>query len=55
MEKEAAPKRKIIDEVFNDYEDKTNIVKCEILNVKMFKKTNKLELDILSKNILEVK
>ena len=55
MERATPPKRKIIDEVFNDYEDKTNIVKCEINNVKMFKKANKLELEIVSNNIVEVK
>ena len=36
--------RKKISDVFFDYEEKTEIINCEIINIKMFKKTNKLEL-----------
>ena len=36
---------KIVREVFKDYDSKGNILDCEILNVSIFKKSNKLVID----------
>ena len=55
MENTVKQKRKTIDEVFNDYEEKTKLVQCEIISIKMFKKTNQLELDLLSDEVLEIR
>ena len=39
---------KIVKDVFKDYESKGNIVNCEILNVSIFKKSNRLEIKLKS-------
>ncbi len=40
--------KKIVKDVFKDFDSKGHILECEILNVNLFKKTNKLEIELNS-------
>lgn len=46
---------KTIEEVFKDYETVGKIQKAKILKVNIYKKTNKLEINLFSQNYIEVK
>ena len=45
---------KKVKDVFKDYEAKGNILECDILNVSMFKKSNKLEVDLKSSKKIQI-
>ena len=45
---------KKVKDVFKDYEAKGNIQECEIKNINMFKKTNKLSIDLFSKKPVQI-
>ena len=40
--------KKSIKEVFNDYNEKNNLIETEIDNINLFKKTNKLQVKVIS-------
>ena len=45
---------KTIGEVFYDYETEDNIKKCKIEKINIFKKTNKLEMNLLSESVINI-
>ena len=45
---------KLVKDVFRDYESRGNILNAEILNINMFKKTNKLEIDLKSSKKIQL-
>ena len=45
---------KKVKDVFKDYEAKGNILECEITNVSIFKKSNKLVIDLKSTNKIQI-
>lgn len=45
---------KLIKDVFKDYDSKGSILECEIINVSIFKKSNKLVIDLKSKTKIQV-
>ncbi len=45
---------KKVKDVFKDYEANGNIQECEIVNVSIFKKSNKLEIDLKSSNKIQI-
>ena len=45
---------KLVKDVFKDYESRGNILKAEILNINMFKKTNKLEINLKSSKKIQL-
>lgn len=45
---------KKVKDVFKDYEAKGNILECEIANVSIFKKSNKLVIDLKSTNKIQI-
>ena len=52
---ETAKKSKVIGEVFSDYKTNSNITDAEIIKMNLFKKTNSLEIQIQSKEYIEIK
>ena len=52
---EIAKKSKVIGEVFSDYKTNSNITDAEIIKMNLFKKTNSLEIQIQSKEYIEIK
>lgn len=45
---------KLVKDVFKDYESRGNILGCEIVNISIFKKSNKLVIDLKSKNKIQI-
>ncbi len=45
---------KLVKDVFKDYEDKGKIPDCEILGVNIFKKSNKLSIELKSSNKIQI-
>ena len=39
---------KIVKDVFKDFQSRSRILNCEIINVSIFKKSNKLTIDLKS-------
>ena len=44
---------KKVKEVFKDLDTRSNILECEITNVSLFKKSNKIVIDLKSKNKIQ--
>ena len=44
---------KTVKQVFKDLDTRSNILECEIKNVSLFKKTNKIVIDLKSKNKIQ--
>lgn len=46
---------KTVKEIFGDYKEESSINKCKIEKINLFKKTNKLEIDLRAKEHIEIK
>ena len=46
---------KIVKQVFKDYESNGKILECEIANISIFKKSNKLTIDLKSKEKIQIR
>ena len=46
--------QKYIKEVFSDYNENNNLVNAEIENINLYKKTNKLQVKVVSSNRIEL-
>lgn len=49
-----ANEAKLVRQVFKDYESKGHILECEITNVNIFKKSNKLTIDLKSNTKIQI-
>ncbi len=45
---------KLVRQVFKDYESRGKILDCEIVNVSLFKKSNKLDIDLKSNDKIQI-
>ena len=46
---------KTVKEIFGDYKEESSINKCKIEKINLFKKTNKLEIDLKVEEHIEIK
>jgi len=53
-EEKMANEAKKVKDVFKDYEEKGKIIECEIVNVNIFKKSNKLSIELKSENKIQI-
>ena len=46
---------KTVKEIFGDFENSSSILDCKIEKINIFKKINKIEIDLISENYIEIK